>query len=1198
MPVSGRAPRLRLLILLVICASALWAPSEAGAVIGPKLTEFGEEGSGAGQILFPRGIAADPDTGHLFITDAQNNRISEFTAWGEFVKVWGWGVADGSEELQTCTAADAKAGHECLAGIAGEAAGQLRTPGGIAVAENGDVYVFELENRRVQAFSPEGDFLRMFGGDVNKTLGAPNPDVCTAAELEAGGECGAGVEGTGPSEYSDAAVGRSTFRDLLDIVSGTVYVGDRNRIQEFELDGTFKTEIPLPNPGEASGLWIDRASGDIYFVYGAGPVTEPVPALRLSPAGALVYELPEKKPSEEGTWTPAAVTSDPDGNVFLAQGAAVGPEDGGSVHPGVTARLLEIDPSGEIVDSCCSPPVPVGSGVANVELPAVTTNVVTTAGDADLYIVKRAQEGTSVEVRGPAPDKWPPPLVPPEIVGQFAASLDTDSAVLQAEINPEFWGDTHYYLEYGTSECRLGGCSTAPVPPGNLLGGGSVKLAVTTEPIELPGLDPATTYHYRFVAASGGGGPVYGEDPDGNGPEEPTFEDGMERTFTTFAPETSPPECPENQAFRTGVGAKLPDCRAYELVSPLEKFGGDIAVQTNILVLPAKLDQSAPSGDKLTYTSYRAFADPVGAGYQSQYLSTRTAAGWATENLSPPLEGPPAGLTSALDAPYKAFREDLSVGWLRQDYEPVLAPGGVPGYPNLYRNVLGEGYEAVTTGEPSSTTPTSLAPEVQGFSADGRRTVFAATGKLTANASASEISQVYESFEGNLKLVSVRPNGSASTVKSSAGSSELGGLGTPGGNRAANVTHAVSANGSRIYWSEGAAGSGKVYVRVGGTKTTPVSAGAAIFWAANPDGSAAIYTEAGALKRFDLSTASSTTLVGASVGGVVGESEDLSRIYFVATDELAAGAVAGRPNLYLYEAGQPLTLVAVLSAADTTTPPRLSVDSVSPMFHAARVTPSGETVIFMSRAAPSGADTKDAASGKQDAEVYRWDVSARQLRCVSCPPGGARPSGQELLFSEAPTGYWFASAIPGWELQLYAPRALSRDGSRVFFESTSPLVLADTNKHADVYEWEAPSSGKCSEENPYFSARSGGCVFLISGGEEPTDSHFVDADADGSDVFFTTSQSLVSSDPDLIDIYDARVGGGFAIAPEPEECEGEGCQPVAPAPPVPPAQSSQAGPGNRHYPPKCKKGFVRKHGKCVKKKKRHHHKSHHKGGRS
>ncbi|HEU4599193.1 MAG TPA: NHL repeat-containing protein, partial [Solirubrobacterales bacterium] len=953
----------------LLLAFALWAPASAGASIGPKLVEFGEVGGGAGQISTPQGIAADPDTGHLFLADTSNDRISEFTAWGEFVKSWGWGVADGSAELQTCTST-------CQEGIAGTGAGQLNRPGGIAVAENGDVYVFERANHRVQVFSPAGGFLRMFGGGVDHTTGA---DICTAADLAGGDECGAGSEGTGPSEFSMPPL-TATGRDYLDIdSSGTVYVGDRDRIQEFEPDGTFKTSIPLPNPGNPGGLSVDPSSGDLYFAYG-GELKKPFEAVRLSPSGSLLYPLPEEEAGEEGAWAPTALAADPDGNVFLAQEEAqVSGEIEG--HP----RVLEIDPTGAIADSCCELPLNGESGADYGEFPAVTTNVVTAGGGVDLYILYKRAHETYVEVRGPGPDKWPPPPNPPEVVGQFAAAVGVDAASIKAEINPKFWDDTHYYLEYGTAECRLGGCAKTPVPPGFLLDSGIVSVPVISEAIELSGLTQGTTYHYRFVAVSGGGGPVYGEDPDGAGPEEASFEDGRERTFTTYAPEPEAPICP-NQAFRTGPGAKLPDCRAYEMVSPLEKFGGDVLVQLTSLNLPAKLEQAAPDGDKLTYTSYRAFADPASALYQSQYLATRTAGGWATANISPPKEGPSFVGLSSLDVPYEGFLPDLSAGWVRQLSEPVLAPGGVPGYPNLYKNTFGSGYAAVTTAEPSNTAASSYALDVQGFSADGRRVVFAANGKLTANASTSTNPQVYESFEGALRLVSVKPNGVAAAVGASAGSRQNSLEG-----RNANVTHAMSADGSRIYWSEGEnAGKGKVYVRVGGTKTTQVSAGNATFWAATPSGSKAIYTEeSGALELFDLTSASSTTLAS-SVEGVVGESEDLSRVYFVSTAALATGAEAGRPNLYLYEAGQPTALVAVLAAQDTPNAP-LSADSLSPWRRVSRVTPDGSAVIFMSRGSLAGADTKDAASGAADAEVYRWDVSERELRCVSCPPSGARP---------------------------------------------------------------------------------------------------------------------------------------------------------------------------------------------------------------
>jgi len=1173
--VDGRmktyAGRYLLPVLIVLIGAGCMAGS-ASAAIGPELVEFGEEGSGAGQILFPRAIAADPETGHLFITDAQNNRISEFTAWGEFVKVWGWGVADGGEELQTCTAADATAEHECRAGIDGDAAGQLTRPGGIAVAENGDVYVREEENRRVQVFSPEGDFLRMFGGDVNKTLGAPNPDVCTVAELEAGGECGAGVEGTGPSEFSDVALGGSTFLDHLDIVSGTVYVGDRDRIQEFELDGTFKTEIPLPSPGEPGGLWVDRASGDIYFVYGADQVIEPVQALRLSPAGAFVNELPEKEAGEDGTWTPSAVTGDPEGNVFLAQGPAVGPNDGGYVHPGVTPRVLEINPSGEIVDSCCSLPIEPGSG-NGVSISAVTTNVVTAAGNADLYIVKTTPEGPSVEVRGPAPDKWPAPSVQPRLEDQFASAVSVESAVLKAEINPEFWGDTRYFLEYGEADCSGGGCTQVPASPGKLLGAGIVKRSVTTDGTLLSGLKPGTIYHYRFIAQSGGGGPVYGPD----------------ETFTTFPLPAQPQGGCPNAAFRIGAAATLSDCRAYELVSPVDKNGGELDVPNNILVFPARLEQSAASGEAVTYSAAGSFAGAPSGPYVSQYLAGRGAGGWSTQAITPPRVNGSLMGANGLDASFQAFLPDLSSGWVRQDSDLQLTADAQPGIPDLYRRDNADGSYAALTTAPPLARAEILEPRVEGFSADGKRAVFAIDAKLTANASGAAGLQLYEAFEGTVKLVSLKPNGSPA-LGATVGS--VSGVQGSGLGRATNLTTAMSESGDRIYWSAGSPDP-SLYVRTNGTKTVEV-APEATFWSATPDGSTALYSQSdGALKLFDLATKSSTQIAG-GVDGVLGASEDLSRVYFVSGTELATGAQAKKPNLYLYEAGSPIRFLATLSSADLNPGGNaFSPVSLAPWQHVARVTADGKVAVFMSTASLTGAANVDQQSGFRDAEVFRYDAVADQLRCLSCSPTGARPSGGQqggvnlapLLGSKSPV-YWFASRIPGWELNFHAPRALSGDGTRVFFDSTNRLTLADTNGREDVYQWEQEGSGECSQSAPGFDAKTGGCVTMISSGQGSARSEFIDASKDGRDVFFLTATSLLPQDRAQTDLYDARVGGGFPQPPAPPAaCEGEACQ-GPPSPPADgvPASSTYRGAGNvREGARRCPRGKrkFRRGGKTV-----------------
>jgi len=111
--------------------------------------------------------------------------------------------------------------------------------------------------------------------------------------------------------------------------------------------------------------------------------------------------------------------------------------------------------------------------------------------------------------------------------------------------------------------------------------------------------------------------------------------EGDDRSFTTY-PLTPPAktDCP-NQAFRSGASAALPDCRAYEMVSPLEK-NGDIKVLVELGNHPAGLDQSSEDGDRFAYSSSAAFGDAVSGPYSSEYLAARTADGWSTKSISPP----------------------------------------------------------------------------------------------------------------------------------------------------------------------------------------------------------------------------------------------------------------------------------------------------------------------------------------------------------------------------------------------------------------------------------------------------------------------------------------------------------------------------------------------------------------------------------
>jgi hypothetical protein len=132
---------------------------------------------------------------------------------------------------------------------------------------------------------------------------------------------------------------------------------------------------------------------------------------------------------------------------------------------------------------------------------------------------------------------------------------------------------------------------------------------------------------------------------------------------------------------------------------------------------------------------------------------------------------------------------------------------------------------------------------------------------------------------------------------------------------------------------------------------------------------------------------------------------------------------------------------------------------------------------------------------------------------------------------------------------------LADDGSHVFFNSFDPLIPHDTNGIEDVYQWVAPGVDGCAEDD--------GCVRLISTGQDTRRSVFIDASEGGRDVFFRTAASIDPDDPGLVDIYDARVGGGFPHEKEGAGCVGDACQNV-PEPPVDPTPASAAtrGPGD------------------------------------
>ena len=1194
-----------------IAAWLLCCPVSALAETPPPLfaqfPQNGNSGSAAGQLGAPIGSASDSASGHVYVAEGLGNRVSEFTAWGEFVKAWGWGVDDGVAEFEVCTAVSS-----CGPGLEGSGPGQLATPMGVAVDGDGAIYVVDTGNHRVQKFNSAGEFVLMFGGEVNKTT---NANVCTKAS---GDECGVGISGTGPGEFGSWVGG-----DYIDVgPTGTIFVGDEGRIQKFDSDGVYESELPLPAARATKSLAVDPTSGDLYVSLNQSFFLETpeVPVFyKLNPTtGAILEEIevgdPDAEPFPINGFAEALVV-DSEGHVFAV-----------ALQKQTTKQNRQEVLKFEADGTCL---ICAGAGFSEPKdstgLAALTTNSACAVPSDSLHVVQFGAGKAYVRAYGPTPDPTlcPPPPVAPQITAQYAVSVTAEGALVKAQINPRFWADTTYYVEYGTEECSKGGCQVQPIPPGASLGGPPVSVPLTSNGVPLSSLKPATEYHFRFVAQSSGGGPV-----KGIGGEVGT--DGAESTFTTFPLSAARGACPANQEFRTGLAVLLPDCRAYEMVSPVDKGGGDIVPLRTINAYPAGLVQSSLDGNGLTYSSYRSFGNPKGAPYSSQYVARRQAGtGWSSEAIAPPREGESFFNTAGLEVQYKAFSPDLCKGWFLQDAEPPLTPDAPPGFADLYRRegCSGGGYEALNTTAPTLTARSTFMPTLQGVSTDGGCAVFRANDKLTPDASTNIVNgegvyQLYQACNGKLRLVSILPNSSANSSQSSAGTADAG-----DSNRTHNVWHAVSPDASRIYWtaSEGS-GPGKIYVRenaaaerteectgAGKACTYPVSetvsASNAQFWGAATDGSVALFSIGTDLYEFDFASKASHKLVG-QFAGWMGGSDDVSRLYFASEENRAAGATAGQLNLYRFDrgggGGGTFTFVATLSSLDNV-PGALSPIARRPVVRTSRVSPDGDHVAFSSRSKAlsqltAGYDNTDANSDKPDTEVYFFDAEANggvgSLVCVSCNPTGARPSGRELIVQAVPSGIWAAAQLPGWENQLYAERALASDGSRLFFESFEPLELRDANGRQDVYEWEAAGIGDCDAADVTFNADSGGCVNLISGGDGEEDSAFVDATPNGADVFFATESSLVPQDSGSVDIYDARVDGGFLPPASPNPpCEGEACQGPAPAPPqdVSPA-SSISQPSDNETPVRCPKGKRRvvRNGKvrCVPKHKTAHHKKH------
>ena len=152
----------------------------------PASLVWGSNGVGDGQFVNPRAMTLSPQ-GQLYVADSGNHRIQVFDENGNFLKAWAMPIGAGAGQI----------GDEIW---------------GIAVSNDGKVYVSDTWNHRVEVFDEDGNYLSEFGA------------------------------------FADAQADATAFpghfwgpRDLLIGADGNIYVSDtgNKRIQKFSPDGTF-----------------------------------------------------------------------------------------------------------------------------------------------------------------------------------------------------------------------------------------------------------------------------------------------------------------------------------------------------------------------------------------------------------------------------------------------------------------------------------------------------------------------------------------------------------------------------------------------------------------------------------------------------------------------------------------------------------------------------------------------------------------------------------------------------------------------------------------------------------------------------------------------------------------------------------------------------------------------------------------------
>jgi hypothetical protein len=689
--------------------------------------------------------------------------------------------------------------------------------------------------------------------------------------------------------------------------------------------------------------------------------------------------------------------------------------------------------------------------------------------------------------------------------------------------------------------------------------------------------------------------------------------------FAMLAPVAAWADACPNAAERFGASANLPDCRAYELVTPQIKADNSLLVEID----------GTPDGEHVLMTSILPFPGAEGGEPQSD-ISIRTPSGWATTALSSP-QGP--GELDNLKSEdtgnmpsHASFTSDFSAAFVDSPFASDPLDQNIA-Y-NVYRVAIPSGKSSLaslpdsgpmTEGDyhpPGVETGELSGAFIAGNSADGSHVLFTTLGRIpTAPGTPADThesgNEVYERYGGHTYLVGILPDGSVSQCGAEVGN----GADTGNDYESRSKYGAVAADGSNVVFRSNAEGFprtancplsyevstlGALYLREnnGTPAAETVELPGRLFLGRTTDqskiitegtgGSAGGTAEGEPIYEFDIPSGHATLL---GYGSLVAFSDDGSRVYYFTHTE----------ELKVYDRGVTKTVLGAEKGFAT----GIVVGKIySGEADFGETTPDGSKLLFLDRHNLTSYDSSspicekiyqhiqgaiNAEKGELNhcGEAYIYDLDTGSFTCVSCNPSGLPPIASARLFSSPGHNPW----VP------FTGHLMSDEGPRVFFETREALVPQDTNGLSDVYEWE------------------GGHVYLLSSGQGGTPgqevenlkenaglfgvvgSLIVGASSDGNDVFIATDDRLLPQDiENSLQVYDVRVDGGFPYSTPVYGCDSGQCQgPQTPAPLfAPPPSATFVGLGN--IVPEGPKPTVKSKQVKPKPKPKHKHKVKHRKG--